>query len=112
MFWVWESTPPKGWDNSINDAQLGQPHNTWRWLIEAETGALGTVMVWCQGQSPKTVEPGVGGWPYTPLAVVSRARKATRINHCYDSANFGYFVKRGRCTQHAKIPSLTSDTYE
>jgi hypothetical protein len=56
---------------------------------------------------------------YTPLAVVSRARKTTRINHCYDSANSGSFVERGRCdrrcTQHAKIPSgssLTSDTYE
>jgi hypothetical protein len=44
---------------------------------------------------------------------------STRINHCYDSANSGCFVERGRCdrrcTQHAKIPSgssLTSDTYE
>jgi hypothetical protein len=53
---------------------------------------------------------------YTPLAVVSHARKTTRINHCYDSANSGCFVERGhcdrRCTRHAKIPSLTSDTYE
>jgi hypothetical protein len=45
-------------------------------------------------------------WPYTPLAVVSCARKTTRINHCYDSANSGSFVERGRCAQHTKIPSL------
>jgi hypothetical protein len=53
------------------------------------------------------------GGKYTP------SQDSTRINHCYDSANSGCFVKRGRCdrrcTQHTKIPSgssLTSDTYE
>jgi hypothetical protein len=35
------------------------------------------------------------GHVYTPLAVVSRARKM-RINHCYDSANSGCFVESGR----------------
>jgi hypothetical protein len=60
------------------------------------------------------LKPFQWGNKYTPLAVVSRARK-TLINHCYDRANSGCFVERGRCTQHAKIPSgssLTSDTYE
>jgi hypothetical protein len=32
-------------------------------------------------------------------------RKTTRINHCYDSRNSGCYVERGRCPQHAKIPS-------
>jgi hypothetical protein len=38
-------------------------------------------------------------WGYTPLAVVSRARKTLRVsfNHCWDSANSGCFVERGRC---------------
>jgi hypothetical protein len=61
-------------------------------------------------------QPWTGWGVYTPLTVVSRAHKTTRINHCYNSANSGSFVERGccdrRCTQHAKIPSLTSDTYE
>jgi hypothetical protein len=57
------------------------------------------------------LKPFQWGNKYTPLAVVSRPRK-TLINHCYDSANSGCIVERGRCTQHAKMPSLTSDTYE
>jgi hypothetical protein len=54
-----------------------------------------------------------------PTDVTLPSQDSTRINHCYDSANSGCFVERGRCdrrcTQHAKIPSgssLTSDTYE
>jgi hypothetical protein len=41
---------------------------------------------------------------YTPLAVVSRPARLTTAT---DSANSGCFVERGRCAQHAKIPSDT-----
>jgi hypothetical protein len=46
---------------------------------------------------------------YTPLAVVSRARKTVHVSTttATDSANYGCFVERGCCdrryTQHAKI---------
>jgi hypothetical protein len=51
-------------------------------------------------------------WSYTPLAVVSRARKTLRVSTtALDRANSGCFVERGRCdrlsSQHVKIPSLT-----
>jgi hypothetical protein len=51
---------------------------------------------------------------HSPRSGFARPQDSTRINHCYDSANSGCFVKRGRCAQHAKIPSgssLTSDTH-
>jgi hypothetical protein len=47
---------------------------------------------------------------YTPLAVVSRARKTLRVSTtATDSANSGCFVER-RCTRHAKITSGSSLT--
>jgi hypothetical protein len=54
---------------------------------------------------------------YTPLAVVSGARKTLRLSTtATDSANSGCFVERGRrdrrSTQHAKIPSRTSDIHD
>jgi hypothetical protein len=50
---------------------------------------------------------------YTPLAVVSRARKVSLCNHCSKWHKIGCFVERGHCDQHTKISSgssLTSDT--
>jgi hypothetical protein len=47
---------------------------------------------------------------YTPLAVVSRARKTLRVSTpATDSANSGERCDR-RGTQHAKIPSESLDT--
>jgi hypothetical protein len=50
---------------------------------------------------------------HSPRSGFPRPQDSTpRINHCYDSANSGCFVERGRCdrrcTQHAKIPSGSS----
>jgi hypothetical protein len=43
---------------------------------------------------------------YTPLAVVSRARKTLRVlTTASDRANSGCFVERRHCTLHAKIPN-------
>jgi hypothetical protein len=77
------------------------------------------------GHRGLTVTPPVGlrffhPCDFTPLAVVSRARKSLRVSTTATIAQIpAASSKEGavdrRCTQHAKIPSgssLTSDTYE
>jgi hypothetical protein len=45
---------------------------------------------------------------HSPRSGFARTQDSTRINHCWDSANSGCFVERGRCTHHAKILSRSS----